>query len=78
MDLLSIATDGYLSNSDYRNLIAIATRGYIVPPLFVIARGDFPFSGGGEQKGETRKERILREDEEILTFIKAFIEQWEV
>lgn len=77
VDDVALVTDGLVSSTTELDGFTIATIGYISIFLAVIRRGDFPFSGGGkEQKGETRKERLLREDEEMLMIIQKFLETW--
>ena len=83
IDVLSIATDGYLSK--YKWPLSVATNGYLsVYAIIAIEVGGF--SGGkaeirdviiGDKSLEERIEAQQREDEEILLIIQIFMLKWD-
>jgi len=79
LNSLKIATDGYLKKAAKAALI-IAVAGYLnfssAPPTLTPTKVRV-FTSGGVGTTQHKKEqvdRILKEDEDILTLIKVFIE----
>jgi hypothetical protein len=77
IDLLSVATDGYL-NRGTKKLLVIAVAGYLN-----FASPVTPDEGGGGKDissvsqvdyRKIKHERILQEDKEILLMIKAIVD----
>lgn len=76
MNANTVATSGLISGGKYGAANLIASGGLVnILTLSILKRSSFPFSVGG--KRETRSQQIIREDEEILMFIKAFMERWD-
>ena len=80
LNSLKIATSGYLKRATKAVLI-IAVAGYLnfsdtpVPPSPPTKVRAFSGGGVGTSRHKTERfERILKEDEDILTLIKVFIE----
>lgn len=85
---LSIATDGYLCGGSYKPLV-IAVNGYLcikvttpdieTPPVTKKQSGGYKSGVKRINLKDTAKERqyinklIIKEEEEILTFIKVFL-----
>lgn len=84
INLLGIATDGYLCKTGPRTLLSIATRGYLGACDIIIPPIEIPNIGGGNigyniatplpLKGDDIYSRILKTDDDaIVAVIKAFI-----
>ena len=82
IDVLSIATSGYLSK--YKWPLSVATDGYL--SIYAIIAIDVGGFAGGkmeirdivrEDKLEERIEAQQREDEEILLIIQIFMLKWD-
>ena len=83
MDVLSIATSGYLSK--YKWPLSMATDGYLsVYAIIAIDVGGF--SGGraeirdvviGDESLEEKLESQKRDDEEVLLIIQIFMATWD-
>lgn len=81
IDVLSIASDGYLSK--YKKPLAIASRGYL--SVYAIVVIEVPLTGtGGEAfgyiipgKDQAEKEvQLHQDDSEIMLIVQIFIMRW--
>jgi len=82
IDVLSIASDGYLSK--YKKTQAIATRGYLSVYAIVVIEVPVPTGVGGEAFGylipgkemAEKGVQMHQEDSEIMLIVQIFIMRW--
>ena len=84
IDVLSIATDGYLSK--YKRTLSIATRGYmsqyaivaipISPPSLAPGTGMGLYVDTERRQARELREVLLRDDEDILLLLQIFMMRW--